>query len=145
METKNNRRRIKNLIVSPTTQIRYGALFLALTIIANIVLTVLATNLYYSWMNGTMETSRSEVIVASLAFCFLAYILIYGFSFLLGLLISHKTLGPTVAIHRYIEQLQDGKYGDRLQLRDQDEPRMREIAEALNTLATKLEGQGSIR
>lgn len=135
------RRRIRNLIVSPATQIRYGALFLALTIAANIVLTALATNLYYAWMNGTMETSQKGVIVTSLALCVLAYILIYGFSFLLGLLISHKTLGPTVPIQRYIEQLQEGKYSDRLKLRDQDEPRMIEIANALNALATKLEQQ----
>ena len=134
-----SRRRWKNLLISPASQVRYGTIFLALAIMSNVVLTLIATNIYFSWMNGTMETTKAGVIVTSLALCLLAYILIYGFSFLLGLLISHKTLGPTVAIQRYIEKLKAGQYGDRLKLREQDEPRMQEIAEALNALAAKLE------
>jgi len=138
-----SRRRWKNLLISPDTQIRYGALFLALAIMSNVALTLLATNIYFSWMNGTMDYSKTSVIVTSLSLCLLAYILIYGFSFILGLLISHKTLGPTVAIQRYIEKLKEGKYGERMKLRESDEPRMQEIAEALNALAAKLDREKS--
>ncbi|MGZ3721962.1 MAG: HAMP domain-containing protein [Bdellovibrionales bacterium] len=134
-----SRRKFKNILISPDTQIHYGALFLALSTVINVVFTIMGSNIYYASVNGTMEQTNSFPMYLLFGSCIALYVLIYAFAFILGLIVTHKVFGPLVPIQRFLTEIKNGNYSSRIQLRTKDEPRLQEIAKSLNELAEFLE------
>ncbi len=63
-------------------------------------------------------------------------------SFLLGIVLSHRTFGPLVRIKHFVEQLQTGNYSARLKFRDRDH--LGELAGMFNELADTLEKKHAV-
>ncbi|MGE3387674.1 MAG: hypothetical protein AB7K41_13170 [Bdellovibrionales bacterium] len=61
-------------------------------------------------------------------------------SIFVTLLITHRIVGPMVAIHRQLDSLIDGDFSNEVRLRKHDE--FADVAEKVNLLTRKLRGQG---
>ena len=132
------RRKLKNLLIFPESQVRYGLVFLSLATFAHVTLTIAVLKIYSAWGTSEGELSSAPVwlLIAGL---FLLYFLLQAFAFVLGLLMSHKLFGPLVAISKFAEDLKNGNYGERLRLRKTDDPALHGLADELNSLAEKLQ------
>jgi HAMP domain-containing protein len=137
MVKEQKRRRLKNILISPESQIRYGAIYLAVTIVANLAVTAFGLNLYYYWVNDSGGgTSLLAMIIGG---CVVVTLAMYAFAFFLGLMVTHKIFGPIVPIQRTLNQLKAGEYSARVTLRKADEIQMKMLAESINELAAQLE------
>ena len=67
------------------------------------------------------------------------YILIYGFAFVLGLILSHRIYGPLVNFEKALRKFKEGDFSARVHLRKNDDGKLKEVAELLNSLAADLE------
>lgn len=133
-----NQRRWKNLLVSPESQIEYGTLFLAVSIVVHAITTLICLETYAAWKAKAVEMNGVPLAAMILALV-LVYLLLYGFAFLLGLVISHRLYGPMVAVERFVARLREGDYSARLALRRRDDAKVRALADNLNELAADLE------
>lgn len=141
MAKEQKQRRLKNILISPDSQIRFGAAYLAMTIIANVVVTALGLNLYYYWVNNSGgDMSFLAMIIGG---CVVVTLAMYAFAFLLGLMVTHKIFGPIVPIQRTLNRLKAGEYSARIHLRKTDELQMKLLAESINELAALLEGKSN--
>lgn len=132
------RRKWASLLVNPQLQVRYGAFFLAVSIVVHAVSTVVLTTYYATWMEGQREgyPISPPVLAGGLL---LIYILIYGFSFVLGLLVTHRLYGPMVNIQRHFDSVRGGNLKSRVELRTEDDEIMKRLAGEINELTARLE------
>lgn len=137
-----DQRRLKNLLINPEAQIRFGAIFLAMTIVSNVIVTAFGLNLYYYWANDPERSGTGGLLMMVVGGCVLVTILTYCFAFILGLIITHKIFGPLVPIQRTLDQLKAGDYSARAVLREKDEQQMKRLAESVNELAAVLARKG---
>lgn len=135
------RRRLKSLLINPEAQIRFGSIFLAMTIVCNVVVTGFGLNLYYYLVNNSEEGHAvgGSLLMMVVGGCVLITLLTYCFAFVLGLIITHKIFGPLVPIQRALDQLKAGDYSARVLLREKDEEQMKQLATSINELASVLE------
>lgn len=126
------RRKLKNLLVFPESQTRYGILFLSLAAFTHVALTLIVLRLYATWSAEEELGIPLWIAIGGLA---LIYLLIQTFAFFLGMLMSHKIFGPLVAIRNFVGLLKQGQYGERLHLRTNDDLVLREIGDDLNAIA----------
>lgn len=131
-----SRRKLKNLLIFPESQVRYGLVFLSLATFTHVALTVIVLKLYSAW--GTSEGDINAPIWIMLVALFLLYFLLQGFAFVLGLFMSHKVFGPLVPIRKLVEDMKSGKPVTPVSLRKNDEPILKELADDLNELARKM-------
>lgn len=135
---KNNRRSLKNLLINPAAQMRYGTLYLGVAILVHAVTTLLVIRLQILYQSEGFD-SASFPLSAVAAMIFFAYAVLYGFAFFLGLLISHRLYGPLVNFSKHVNQWNQGNFADRILLRKNDDEKLKEFAEQLNQLADKLQ------
>jgi HAMP domain-containing protein len=137
MAKEKKRRSLRNILISPESQIRYGAIYLAMTIVANLAVTAFGLNLYYYWVNNS--GGGTILLAMIIGGCVVVTLAMYAFAFLLGLMITHKIFGPIIPIQRTLNQLKAGEYSARVTLRKTDEIQMKLLAESINELAAQLE------
>ena len=133
-----NRRKLKSLLINPKAQIRYGMMFMAVSIIVHAVATVVVVTSYAAWLEGDLEGYPMSV-PAMAAVLFVVYLLLYGFSFVLGLLVSHRLYGPLVSFERHFENLKQGQYSSRISLRTEDDPKLKLLADHINEMTARLQ------
>lgn len=133
-----SQRKFKNFLLVPESQIRFGILFLAVSSAMHIVVTIMALSLYTSSTTGDPEASPFPAWLL-LLIVLVIYAVLQAFAFILALVMSHRLFGPLVPLNRLVNELKAGNYKARVNLREKDEPKMREFAESLNELAAKLE------
>ncbi len=137
-----NRRHLKHFLIYPKAQIQYGSLFLAASILVHVVTTVIVVQFYQIYQSDQVSINRDTFLV-TLGLLALNYILIYGFAFLLGLIISHRIYGPLVNFQRQIDRLKSGDLSARIVLRKNDDPRLKLLAESINQVAENLQSKSS--
>jgi cellulose synthase/poly-beta-1,6-N-acetylglucosamine synthase-like glycosyltransferase len=133
---KLGRRRLKNLLIFPESQVRYGLLFLTLATFTHVALTIAALKVYSGWV--TSEEDPAIPVWALIVGLFLIYFILQAFAFTLGLLMSHKIFGPLVPIRKLVSEMKAGQVPEPVKLRKNDEPMLVELADDLNSLAAKL-------
>lgn len=126
-------------VVSRPEQFMYGASFLIFFFSA---IAGVSIPLLYVWLSGTGSECFSggeNAIPLHYALALLAACLLPGglLSFLLGVLISHRTFGPTVPLKEFLRKLLEGDYSARVRFRQKDH--FQELLPLLNQLAEKLE------
>ena len=131
------KRRLRNLLVFPGSQLRHGLVFLSITSFVHLALTAAAIILIDAWISGKEVIGHVPFPIV-LAAMVVIYILYLGFAFLFGLYISHRWLGPLVAIERQLESLVEGRPVRQLKLRENDEAQLLNIANLINRLGAKL-------
>lgn len=141
-----NRRQIRNMLLEPEKQYRHALTYFAFIAVGALVLqtvlirttrrfvldTLLAAGVEPSVLLTSMNGALREYLWRSaLMFPALAVL-----SLFFALRMTHRFLGPQVAIRRHIAALRDGDYTAVCQLRKKDE--LQEVAEELNELAETL-------
>lgn len=138
-------RKLRNILVTPKFQLKLSLYYIA----SGLVIIGIMTGLIYDRLMKARELMNNspmmsfeiqaqvnelmfEVVEISL-FGFLGFII---FSFLFALVISHRIAGPVVAITAYIEQLKQGNYDYKRNLRPNDE--LTEIMDGLQELSAVL-------
>jgi nitrate/nitrite-specific signal transduction histidine kinase len=141
------RRKIKNMFLAPKSQATTGGIiaifgFVAITAIFSVIL------FRFSEMIDVLVAMASDSELAEQAAqntkltIWMTYAtLIVGFiafAMFMSVKLTHRYLGPMVAIRRHLDAVVEGQYDDRIQLREDDE--FMDIAEKINVLTERLEG-----
>lgn len=141
-------RQIRNFVLSPSLQLKFSLLPLALSLVFAIAFVVQLVYLYNQYVDLIIDytevreqileiidgqKSRFYMIVS--VYCAI-YVIV---STAIAIVMTHRLIGPTIAFRRHIKSLSDGKYDSRITLRKADA--FSELAEDLNQLAAKLEAQ----
>src|SRR4051794_37960518 len=95
------RRKLKNFLIFPESQVRYGVLFLALATFTHVALTFGALKIYSAW--SIEDDSNGLPIWLVVAGMVLVYFVLQAFAFVLGILMSHKIFGPLKAMKNFTE------------------------------------------
>ncbi len=145
-EEGQNRRSVKNVLVSPKQQLRYSfvlvigscltlALFVGV-LIFQINQTISTLGIAYRLDPEVIEAIHKSLNSALVMAMILAALTIIS-SLALSIRLSHKIYGPVVSIKRYLQTLMSGDYKARLTLRQGDD--LLDLRDALNQLAEALE------
>jgi methyl-accepting chemotaxis protein len=146
-----DRRTLRGLLIKPREQIKYSFMFMGGGML---ILTIFIAVVIYS-LNRTMisleaayglDAEISQLIrsafTSTLTVALLLSAVLAGFSFLLGIQMSHRIYGPLVPLQRQILDIKNGNYSARVKLRKHDE--LIELQDSLNDLAESLGAQHGI-
>lgn len=145
MSNQKNRRSLKNVVIKPSLQLRYVAIFflfigmIGLIILGNIYVSALQNIKMLEELCSTQASLQgiiSEQMMTSYIFISGLYAAVTLLAFLYILRLSHRVFGPMVQINRHVQNLIDGNYTTEIRLRKHDEHE--ELANLLNSLAKKL-------
>jgi hypothetical protein len=137
LQVKVGRRKLKNLLIFPESQVRYGLVFLAMATFTHVALTLIVLRLYSAWETSEGELPVNAPVWILLVGLFLLYFLLQAFAFVLGLFMSHKIFGPLVPIRKFVDDLKNDQPTTPIVLRKNDEPMLIELAQDLNELGQK--------
>ena len=142
----NERRKAKNLLLSPVLQLKLP-LYLLLLSFAFLLLALLLGHTYFDqlyvmmventeqglYLREAIGQQTGNFIEVSITLLVMYVILMLAVT----TLYTHRIIGPTIPITRHIRALKEGRYSHRVNLRQQDE--FKELAVELNELAQILE------
>ncbi len=144
-EPAKRRRKWKNILVEPKSQGRAGIIIFAVgfTGISALFGVILAR--LNSVLDGLVEMSAHPEIAletasnvkSTLWACY--FILLAAFlcsAIYLALTLTHRYLGPMVAIRRQLKAMREGRFEERVHLRTDDE--FRDVADDLNAITEQL-------
>ncbi len=145
--TGRDRRKIRNLVQDPRVQHRYALYFFAFAVAAAVVNQVFMVRAFRGILTQMLlgtdidPATLQAAVGAPLQALALKMTLIYP---ILGMAcaafaiwVTHKFVGPQVALRRHIGRLREGDYAAVCRLRSGDE--LVPVADALNDLARDLE------
>lgn len=142
MTDDKNRRKLKNLVIDSSAQIRFSIPFFILLITSAGIIILMHWQVTRAlWDVGDSLTIQDMAIAAKIsqrtanvfAIALSGLLCLGTMGIGLWLLYSHRIFGPIVPIYRQIENLCNGRYDEKIHLRKHDE--LTEIADALNKLA----------
>ena len=148
--SSHHRRTIKGMLVSPKSQLTQVSIFVAGALIALLSVSLILFSSINSAVILLVESNRldsesAQILQSSIRNGFIIMLIFSLFLILYGGWISfrfaHRFFGPTVPIVRLINELKNGQYSSRIQLRSGDE--LNEVAESLNDLASRLKEASS--
>ncbi len=143
------RRSVRNLLIEPFKQVRFGLYMLAINIIFLCASGLILLRSFFEQYDHVLsifhvvdpkmrwEFIADEVFytnVTRLLICIFIFTLVF---FATILKLTHSYYGPIVALNRYILELKNGNFSLRIKLRKGDE--LQGIANNLNELAETLE------
>ncbi len=140
-----HQRSMKNLLLRPDFQLKYSFYFVGITLVvmgAVFMLFLLSLKDMIKTLAAvyTIETSVVEAInesIGTATYTTIVVALLFGLiSISLGVILTHRLIGPMIPIRRLIEQLADGAYGTQGRLRSKDD--YQEIMNDLNRLSKVL-------
>lgn len=132
------KRRFKNYLLFPGAQLKHGVLFVGVSTLIHVLLTIASIVLVDAWLSGKSGVGHLpfwQVLVVIVIFYLFSLILIFFF----GLYMAHRWLGPLVPIERFVDGLARGEVGAKLALRKGDLANLTKIVNSLNLLAEKIE------
>jgi hypothetical protein len=148
---KSSPRRMRNYLLDPRFQLKYSAYFLGFGLGAAIS----SQWLLLDFVRDVLVRLRSEIpanleimswfdpSISSLSAKFSAFVVIFSLAcFAFGVFVTHRIVGPVVAIRRHIHALGDGNYLVTTRLRRKDY--LAHIAQDLNELSAKLQAQHGV-
>lgn len=143
---QHNRRKLRNLVQDPNTQYRHALYYFGFTVVAAFLMqTVLMGTIQQTVLQALAASGVDPSTIAATlqgpirTYMWRAVILfpVLGLaSMLFALRMTHRYLGPQVAIRRHLAALSDGDYTAVCRLRGADE--LQGIAADLNELAATL-------
>ena len=145
MTNGEKKRSIKNYILQPLLQLKFGIYFVLLSL----VFVGVVIGLVYNRLNEIFQlvielTDVPEEISAVIyneistvqIWVIGAGVLYFFISLLVSILLTHRMVGPTIAFKRHIQSLIDGNFEAKTFLRKRDA--FTEVANLLNNLSDKL-------
>lgn len=142
---RGHQRSMKNILLRPEFQLKYSFYFVGMTLVtmgAVFLLFLLSLEDMVSTL-AVVYRIEPEVVGAiqqslrTATFTTIAVAVLFGIiSVSLGIILTHRLVGPMVPIRRLIRQLTDGEYGVQGRLRTKDD--YQEVMSELNGLSKKL-------
>ena len=141
-----SKRQLRNLLVEPTTQIKFAIYSLLLSLSLVVVLGLVAYNRIAEFTEVLLELTgaREEVLELMAEYyvdlgisVLIVFLVFLAITMSIYIRISHRLLGPAVAFKHHIKALSEGQYEHRTFLRQKDA--FKEIADELNRLSETLE------
>lgn len=136
---RDNRRKIQNFNIDPKAQLRFARPFLVLMVVSFLVINTSYYQIYRLRL-AINESSNLEYLAAingllsqMIWVSSLGMILLGLLSLLFWIIYSHRVFGPVVQLRRQIENIRNGDFSYRIQLRKTDE--LKDVADDLNALA----------
>jgi nitrogen fixation/metabolism regulation signal transduction histidine kinase len=140
-----HQRSMKNILLRPEFQLKYSFYFVGMTLVtmgAVFLLFLLSLEDMVSTL-AVVYRIEPEVVGAiqqslrTATFTTIAVAVLFGIiSVSLGIILTHRLVGPMVPIRRLIRQLTEGEYGVQGRLRTKDD--YQEVMAELNALSKKL-------
>lgn len=138
-------RSLKNLVLRPEFQLKYSFYFVGLTllIMGGVFLLFLfsledmirTVAVIYRIESDVVAAIQSSIHTAT--YTTLGIAVVFGIvSVSLGVILTHRLVGPMIPIRRLIQQLNNGEYGAVGKLRDRDD--YKEVMDDLNKLSQTL-------
>ena len=146
MQPVQNRRKVRNFLLQPALQTRFGLYSIALSLVFScIVFAILYINLSdFSDIVLALTDSGSQVRDLFATYMlhtrwWLAYTVLLYFvaNLLVSIVLTHRLVGPTVAFRAHIDKLCKGNFRDRVHLRKGDA--FEDVASELNRLTAIME------
>ena len=144
-QKRGHQRSMKNILLRPEFQLKYSFYFVGMTLVtmgAVFLLFLLSLEDMVSTL-AVVYRIEPEVVGAiqqslrTATFTTIAVALLFGIiSVSLGIILTHRLVGPMVPIRRLIRQLTEGEYGVQGRLRTKDD--YQEVMTELNGLSKKL-------
>lgn len=137
-----NSRRSRIYLVRPKLQLRYAVIAVSYAFLGATLVQILSLMKLKSFQ---LEGSAENAILLAeyvnyMLWVYLGVLLFVGVvAYTYSIFWSHSFAGPLVPIVRRIEEMINGDYKGRVNLRKNDE--LKEISEALNRLCERLEGE----
>ena len=129
------------VLIEPYKQLRFGVLFLTI----NFIFSILCFSIFYFFLSDVQQTLEiyfklDAAQIGQIREKFLQPLMLAGGLFILFILVTlyisvsytHKFYGPLVSIHRFLDELHEGKSPAPIRLRTQDQ--LQELADRLNRL-----------
>ncbi len=139
------RRGFKSWFVEPYKQVRLGLMFLLVNIVfAILILSVFgyyvidiyrAVTLYFQ-LNDQESMMTLEKFGVPIAIGTLLIFLFVITTIMVSVRYTHGIYGPLVSIHRFLDELLEGKRPSNIQIRESDQ--LRDLAEKLNRLTERM-------
>lgn len=139
---KKARRSIKNYLLFPFVQMRFGIYAVILSISFSVVTSAVLYFNLSKFAEIVLELTGVEAEVKDLLFQYLIpvrnqllaiMVIFIALTVIISIKITHKLVGPTIAFRRHIAMISAGKWDYRTHLRDGDA--FFEVAEDLNQLS----------
>lgn len=139
MSAKN--RKTLGFISHPKIQFKYAflnSLFVSgVILLSNLLVVYRLRNYADSQSDIEMDTALLYNITDfTMQMGFLTFLVSFFITFFSTIVITHRFVGPFIAINRYVDNLMQSKYDEKINLRTSDE--MHEIAGKLNSLGDRL-------
>lgn len=141
------RRQTRNYVQNPRVQYRYALYFFGFAVAAAVINQMFMVRAFRSILVQTLLSTNIDPALLQAAVgdplqalalkMTLMYPILGMACAAFAIWITHKFVGPQVALRRHIGRLQDGDYSAVCRLRNGDE--LEPVAEALNKLARELE------
>ena len=141
------RRQTRNYVQNPRVQYRYALYFFGFAVAAAVINQMFMVRAFRSILVQTLLSTNIDPALLQAAVgdplqalalkMTLMYPILGMACAAFAIWITHKFVGPQVALRRHIGRLQDGDYSAVCRLRNDDE--LEPVAEALNNLARELE------
>jgi len=141
---RDTRRRARNLLLDPALQLRLPIHILWVTVVCAVLLIANGAFSFRSlfwdamahrveYLDPVLRAQMGDFLIVTVAIVLGYALVVLG----LSVLLSHRLVGPTVALRRHVEALKNGDYGSRVRLRKHDA--FAELAHDLDELAELLE------
>lgn len=140
-----NQRSMKNILLRPEFQLKYSFYFVGMTLVMmglvfllfllsleDMISTLAVVYRIEPDVIGAIQTSLRTATFTTITVAVLFGII----SVSLGIILTHRLVGPMVPIRRLIRQLNDGEYGVQGRLRTKDD--YQEVMNELNQLSITL-------
>lgn len=145
MRPEKPKRYWRNYLLDPSFQIKYVLYFLSLGLMiwgVGVSLLLLKFNQFRVWLitenfANSQILSQMNILTNDVTAIVVVVLLVYWFlAFFLALYVTHRVVGPMVAIRQYIKALKNGDYDAVRTLRKYDE--LVPIMDDLKELSSKL-------
>lgn len=143
------KRAAKSTLIEPFKQMKIGVYVLAVTVIFLVVAGMLFVNAFVQQYEHVMEIFSvvdpstkwelvlNDVFYANAVKLSAAFVTYLGVLFAVIFRLTHRYYGPLVSISRFVQQMSQGHYGNRVTIRKGDE--LLDLVEELNLMAAALE------
>lgn len=147
-EEKQHRRSMRNILLHPEFQLKYSFYFVGVTVLVmgGVFLVFLLSledvvntlAVAYRIEPEVVAAIQDSIRVATMT-TIVSGALFSLISISLGIILTHRLIGPMVPIRRLIRQLHDGEYGTQGKLRKKDD--FQDVMNELNELSLRLQSR----
>lgn len=99
----------RTILINPKAQVMFGLKYTIVALCTSFILGLLALTYIKNYVLPSILTSGQNIIPTFIVLHVTLTILFSSFVFVMGIIVSHRFVGPIVALERFVDHLQQGK------------------------------------